>query len=282
MVAIPGGTFLMGTEDADGFPEDGEGPVRAVTVRPFHMDVCAVSNRQFSRFVKETGYRTDAERLGNAFVFHLFVTPKAARRVKRAVLGVEWWHCVPGACWRHPEGEGSDIRERMDHPVVQVSWNDAQAYCAWAGKRLPTEAEWECAARGGRVQQRFPWGMELEPGGEHRCNVWQGRFPDENTRADGYAATCPVRAFPPNDYGLYNIVGNVWEWCWDWFSPDWHRDASMDHPAGPPTGEARAMRGGSHLCHASYCNRYRVAARTKNTPDSATGNLGFRCVVDAE
>jgi formylglycine-generating enzyme required for sulfatase activity len=171
----------------------------------------------------------------------------------------------------------------MDHPVVSVSWNDAAAYCGWAGKRLPTEAEWEFAARGTRVRASFPWGDELEQGGRHHCNVWQGDFPENNTAADGYAWTAPARSFRATEWGFYNFCGNVWEWCADWFSPDWHvrdRPETRINPQGPPTGQSRVMKGGSFLCHDSYCNRYRLGARTCNTPDSATTNLGFRCARD--
>lgn len=282
MKSLPGGTFLMGTNDDEGFPQDGEGPVREVTLRPFYIDPCAVTNRQFAKFVQATGYVTEAERFGNSLVFHLFVRPEAAKKVTQRAAGAEWWWLVTGACWRHPDGLGSHIKDRMDCPVVQVSWNDAMAYCAWAGKRLPTEAEWEYAARGGLSGARYPWGDELTPNGEHRCNIWQGNFPVTNTQEDGYLAAAPARSFPPNGYGLYNVVGNVWEWCADYWSPDFHRTGPRDNPVGPPTGDARVIRGGSYLCHASYCNRYRVAARSNNTPESATGHMGFRCVVDAE
>ncbi len=280
MKLLPGGAFLMGTADVEGFAQDGEGPVREVTLRPFYMDPCTVTNRQFAKFVQATGYVTEAEGFGNSLVFHLLVKPEASKRVKQRAAGAEWWWLVTGACWRHPEGLGSHIKDRMDHPVVHVSWNDAVAYCAWAGKRLPTEAEWEYAARGGLVGARYPWGDELTPGGEHRCNIWQGNFPVVNTKEDGYLSTAPARSFPTNGFGLFNLVGNVWEWCGDFWSPTFHVDGPRVDPAGPVGGDARVIKGGSYLCHASYCNRYRVAARSNNTPESATGHMGFRCVVD--
>ncbi|KIL41323.1 hypothetical protein SD70_07660 [Gordoniibacillus kamchatkensis] len=278
MIFLPGGEFLMGTDDQEGFPDDGEGPVRAVTIDPFYIDPCAVSNADFKQFVDATGYVTEAEKYGWSFVFHLFVPPDNAAKVTQVVQQTPWWWNVEGASWKHPEGPGTGIEERMDHPVVHVSWNDAAAYCAWAGKRLPTEAEWEYAARGGLVQKRYPWGDLLKPDGEHRCNIWQGKFPDKNNASDGYAGTAPVRAFPPNEFGLYNVSGNVWEWCSDWFSATYHVHGPRVNPQGPPEGQARVLRGGSYLCHKSYCNRYRVAARSRNTPDSSTGNIGFRCV----
>ncbi|WP_432280682.1 formylglycine-generating enzyme family protein [Streptomyces luomodiensis] len=279
MALLPGGTFLMGTEDAEGFPADGEGPVREVTVAPFRIDVHAVTNERFARFVRETGHTTEAERFGWSYVFAGFL-PAALRRGAPRPEGAPWWCGVEGASWRAPEGPGSEVGERADHPVVHISWNDAVAYCRWAGVRLPTEAEWEYAARGGLERRRYPWGDELTPGGEHRCNIWQGRFPVKNTAEDGYRGTAPVDAFEPNGFGLYNVSGNVWEWCADWWSTD-HTDRPRTDPRGPATGTAKVMRGGSYLCHHSYCNRYRVAARTCNTPDSSTGNLGFRCVRDA-
>lgn len=264
LLRLPGGTFRMGTEDADGFPADREGPIREVTLAPFAIDPYCVTNRQFAEFVEATGYRTESEEFGWTYVFAKFV-PKQLRKESPRPPEAPWWCGVPGAYWREPEGPGSLLDDRLDHPVVHVSWNDAVAYCAWAGRRLPSEAEWEYAARGGLDQRRYPWGDELTPNGEHRCNIWQGSFPVRNTEEDGYLGTAPVDSFGPNGFGLYNTSGNVWEWTADWF------DESQ---------RSRAMRGGSYLCHDSYCNRYRVAARTSNTPDSASGNLGFRTVAE--
>ena len=282
MVRLEGGPFAMGSEDPDGWPADGEGPVREVTLSPFWIDATTVTNAAFERFVEATGYVTEAERFGWSFVF-LALLPKSKRRKLRqshTVQGLDWWYAIDKANWRKPEGPGSNILKRMDHPVVHVSWHDAQAYCEWAGKRLPTEAEWEYAARGGAGQTRYPWGNELTPGGKHRCNIWQGRFPETNTVEDGYLGTAPARSFRPNGFGLYKVCGNVWEWCSDWFSPTWHLTGPRVDPAGPGSGERRAMRGGSFLCHDSYCNRYRLGARTGNTPDSSTSNCGFRCAKD--
>ncbi|NGO10287.1 formylglycine-generating enzyme family protein [Streptomyces sp. HC44] len=277
-VALPGGTFRMGSEDADTNPGDGEGPVREVTVGPFEIDTRAVTNERFAAFVDATGYRTDAERFGWSYVFARFL-PGELRKVSPRPEGTPWWCGVQGALWSAPEGPGSDLSDRWDHPVVHVSWADALAFCRWEGSRLPTEAEWEYAARGGLDQKRFPWGDELTPDGEHRCNIWQGRFPFRNTAEDGYEGTAPVDAFPPNGFGLFNTSGNVWEWCADWWGTDHGAGPHVD-PTGPDHGPARVMRGGSYLCHDSYCNRYRVAARTGNTPDSSSGNTGFRCVRD--
>jgi formylglycine-generating enzyme required for sulfatase activity len=279
MARLPGGRFLMGTEDPDGFAGDGEGPVREIDLAPFAIDETAVTNAQFARFVEATGHRTDAETFGWSFVFYKLLSDAMLATRPQLVVEAPWWCALPGACWNHPEGPQSDLSGRMDHPVVHVSWNDAIAYCRWAGKRLPTEAQWEYAARGGLEQKRFPWGDELRPDGEHRCNIWQGRFPDENTLEDGYLGTAPARSFKPNGFGLYNMAGNVWEWCEDWFSADFHLTGPRSDPAGPPRGSGRVMRGGSFLCHHSYCNRYRVAARYQNTPDSSTSNTGFRCVA---
>jgi len=282
MKLIVGGEFFMGNERDYGFPLDGEGPVHAVQLAPFWMDATCVTNEQFNEFVGATGYKTEAEHFGWSFVFigH-FTEAQRSKSVRLVVQGSEWWCRVEGASWRHPEGPGSNIKKRWSHPVVQVSWADAQAYCAWAGKRLPTEAEWECAARGGMGQgNRFPWGDELEPAGRHMMNVWQGTFPTHNIEADGHYGTAPAKSYKANSYGLYQMTGNVWEWCWDWFDAGYYRVSPTLNPIGPISGERRTMRGGSYLCHASYCNRYRVDSRSANTPDSATTNLGFRCVRD--
>jgi len=269
----------MGCEDPGAYAEDGEGPVREVRVRSFLLDRVCVSNARFAAFVDDTGYRTDAEQAGTAFVFAGFLP--ADFPPTRGVAAAPWWREVPGADWRHPEGPWSDLDGRAEHPVVQVSWHDAQSFCAWAGLRLPTEAEWEYAARGGLSQQRFPWGNQLTPNGEHRMNVFQGRFPDRDTGKDGYTGTAPVDAFPPNEFGLHNMTGNVWEWTADRWSVTWHRTASPVDPQGPPDGDERVLRGGSYLCHASYCWRYRTSARMGSTPDSPTGNVGFRCARTA-
>lgn len=275
MADLPGGEFLMGTDYPHGFAADGEGPVRPVVVRPFRIDAVPVTNGEFARFVEQTGYRTEAERFGWSFVFWSQIPRERFREVvEDTVADAPWWCKVPGSAWNHPYGPGSDLRELEEHPVVHVSWNDASAYAAITGKRLPTEAEWEYAARGGLQQKLFPWGDELQPGGEHRANVWQGRFPQQDTAEDGFAGTCPVRAFPPNQYGIYSVVGNVWEWCADVFTTDHTRPVPL---GGPDAG--KVMKGGSFLCHASYCNRYRLAARTQNSPDSSTSNIGFRCAA---
>lgn len=268
----------MGADDGLGSPADGEGPSRTVELSPFRIAPQAVSNGDFGAFVDATGHVTEAERLGASFVFVGLLSPTLTET--RAVALAPWWRDVPGATWRYPEGPDSDIDDRQDHPVVHIAWFDAVAYCHWAGGRLPTEAEWEYAARGGLERQRFPWGNELTPDGEHRCNIWQGEFPAHNSMDDGYLGTAPVAAFPPNGFGLFNMTGNAWEWCADWFSRDSHATGPRSDPQGPLSGATRLIRGGSYLCHDSYCNRYRVAARSSNTPESTTGNLGFRLAAD--
>ncbi len=281
MVRLDGGMFLMGTDSTEAVPIDGEGPVREVFVDPFYMDIDPVSNARFAEFVKATGYVTEAERIGWSFVFQGHIPAERYEElVKQTVSGAPWWCQVFGVAWNRPEGPDSSVYGRQNHPVVQVSWNDASEYCRWAGKRLPTEAEWEYAARGGLEQKLFPWGDELTPGGRHLCNVWQGEFPVLDLGEDGFTGVAPADSFPPNGFGLNSITGNAWEWCADWFDAEYHRTATVSNPVGPPTGSARVMKGGSYLCHRSYCNRYRVAARTSNTPNSATTNMSFRCVRD--
>ena len=274
-----GGSFLMGSNDRR-FPDDGEGPVRRVQLNAFSIACYTVSNLQFAEFVRTTGYTTEAERYGWSFVFEGLLSDEQKRTPASHASETPWWVAVPHAYWAQPEGPLSNTLDRKDHPVVHVSWNDAKAYCRWSCSRLPSEAEWEMAARGGQEQATFPWGNELTPAGEYRCNIWQGTFPDCNTMEDGFFGTAPVHAFVPNGYGLHNIVGNVWEWCEDTFSPRYHQ---MTRSREPASAEApaphRSLRGGSFLCHDSYCNRYRVAARSSNTPDTSASNIGFRVVA---
>ena len=281
MVRLDGGRFLMGTDSADAIPGDGETPVREIFVDPFRIDACAVSNADFAVLRRRHGLR-DRQR-APGLVLRLR-GPPVAQAPAHGDRGPAAGRLLVVQDQRRrlatrPEGPGSSIARRQDHPVVQVSHNDALAYCAWAGCRLPTEAEWEFAARGGVEQTAQPWGDELEPDGEHRCNVWQGSFPDRDLGLDGWRGTCPVDAFEPNGFGLYNVCGNVWDWCADWWSARSPAPGTRN-PRGPATGTSRVTRGGSHLCHVSYCSRYRLSARTHNTPDSAAGHMGFRCAAD--
>jgi formylglycine-generating enzyme required for sulfatase activity len=271
----------MGTDSNEGFAEDGEGPAREVTLSPFRIAPTAVTNGQFREFVRATRYITEAEQAGSSFVFYLQVEEERRRAIRQVSRELPWWLPVEGACWQRPAGPGSAILDRLDHPVVQVTWNDAAAFCAWAGVRLPTEAEWEYAARGGLDQARYPWGDELEPAGERRCNIWQGDFPSRP--APGWQpGTVAAKAFAPNGFGLYNMAGNCWEWCADWFAADYHRTTAATDPLqDKPTGR-RSQRGGSFLCLESYCIRFRVAARGANSPGTATSNCGFRVAGAAE
>jgi len=278
MVRLPGGVFWMGTEDADALPFDAEGPVRQVEVSSFAIDPTGVTNRAFAAFIEATGYVTEAERFGWSYVFELQLAKGMRKRASpdRRVPNAPWWIGVNHAMWRQPHGPGTNIDDLLDHPVVHVSWNDANAYAAWAGKRLPTEAEWEYAARGGLERKRFAWGDELEPEGKPVCKIWQGKFPTSPRPDRGHLWTVPVRTYSPNGFGLYEVSGNAWEWCSDYWGVTWPAGRAVN-PPGPTHGDNRVIRGGSFLCHSSYCNRYRVAARSKNTPDSSTSNTGFRC-----
>lgn len=275
MVEILGGEFLIGADDELSYPADGEGPVHEVSLSPYQIDALTVTNDDFAAFIGATNYETDAERIGWSFVFAGLLPDDFPPT--RASAGAPWWRQVMSADWRRPEGPQSCIEGRADHPVVHVSWSDACTYAAWCGKTLPTEAQWERAARGEREQARFPWGGDLTPGGQHRMNVWQGRFPVRNTQDDGWYGTCPANTFPANDFGLHNTTGNVWEWCADWFDVYAHRTNPRRDPQGPTSGTQKLLKGGSFLCHASYCARYRPAARIGLPPDTSTSHIGFRC-----
>jgi formylglycine-generating enzyme required for sulfatase activity len=304
MIWIPGGEFTMGTDGNAGRPE--EKPAHRVRVDGFWMDRTEVTNAQFEAFVRATGYVTTAEkapalaeimrqvppgtpppRPENLVPGSLVFTPPGSAVPLTDVSG--WWSWTPGADWRHPEGPGSSIRGRENHPVVQVSWDDASAYARWCGKRLPTEAEWEFAARGGLEGRAFTWGDEPRPGGRLMANTWQGKFPVENTLEDGFFTTAPVASFPPNGYGLFDMAGNVWEWCSDLYDPAHYRSrmgrAVTLNPRGPERlagPEQRSQRGGSFLCSDNYCLRYRPGARQGCAPDTGMSHVGFRCVHSSE
>ncbi|XP_060080959.1 formylglycine-generating enzyme-like [Ylistrum balloti] len=276
MVSIPDGSFQMGTNEPV-FVADGEGPERLVNVNSFYLDKYEVSNAEFELFVNATNYKTEAETFGNSFVMDKYVSEEVMKDIKQAVQGAPWWVPVDGADWRHPYGIDSSIKKIMDHPVLHVSWNDAVAFCKWMTKRLPTEAEWEYACRGEKVGRLFPWGNNVNPKKEHWMNIWHGEFPNSNTADDGYETTAPVTAFPEqNKFGLKNIIGNAWEWTSDWWETQ-HTSEPKDNPTGPAKGPDRVKKGGSFMCHETYCYRYRCAARSQNTPDSSSVNLGFRC-----
>lgn len=278
LLPIPGGIFEMGARQST-FAADLDSPRRKVRLRPFLMSPTAVSNAEFAEFVAHTGYRSVAEQEGWSFVFHLLLPDPA--RFPVSPPGLPWWRRVEGACWSAPEGRGSDLAGRLDHPAVHIAWYDALAYCTWSGLRLPTEAEWERAARGGLARRRFPWGDQLTPDGAFSMNTFQGSFPVHDSAEDGWPGTAPVRAFAANGYGMFNMTGNVWEWVADRFGP---LPAAGRLPASDPTGAsegyARVQRGGSYLCHVSYCDRYHVHSRTRNDPDSSTGNCGFRVAAE--
>lgn len=260
MMSLKGGAFVMGSRNAK---YADEAPARTVTVGAFAIDVYEVTNTQFERFVNETGYITDAEKKGAGWAYR---------------EGAKDWELVAGAEWRHPEGPDSHIKNRGGHPVVQVSWNDAVAYAAWAGKRLPSEAEWEYAARGGKEQKVYPWGDELNPGGKAVANFWQGVWPKRNLLIDGFFYTAPAGSFPANGFGLHDMAGNVWEWCADWYGEDYYKSAPAVDPRGAFDGTTRAARGGSWFCSEAYCGGYRSAFRGRSPQDYSFNNVGFRCV----
>ena len=295
MVYLPGGTFRMGA--AEGNPD--EQPVHDVTLDGFWIDTTEVTNEQFARFVEATGYVTVAERTPRPEDYptvppselaagSIVFTPPPGEDVPLNNHLV-WWQYVKGADWRHPEGPDSNLQGREKHPVVHVAHEDAEAYAKWAGKRLPTEAEWEYAARGGLAGQTFVWGSEFLPNNQWRANIWQGKFPSQNTKEDGYVATAPVGSFPANGFGLYDISGNVWEWCADWYHPQYYQVSPVRNPQGPPAGydpnepgvKKRVQRGGSYLCSDVYCTAYRPYRRGKGAIDTGTNHLGFRCVRSA-
>jgi len=293
MVWIEGGEAILGSQNGDA-----DAPLHRVRLDGFFMDETEVTNAEFARFVAATGHVTDAEKVPTAAELpgvrkedlvagSLLFTPPSTTPDLREFW--RWWTFVPGADWRHPEGPGSSIDGKANHPVVHVSWRDANAYATWAGKRLPTEAEWEFAARGGLDRQRFVWGDEPRPDGAFRANIWQGRFPTENTGEDGHVTTSPVRAFPANGFGLFGMSGNVWEWCADHYRPDAYRGGDvLVNPRGPADGfdpaepgvAKRVQRGGSFLCSDEYCKGYMPGTRMKCSPDTSLCHTGFRCVRD--
>lgn len=303
MVWIPGGTFVMGSETG----QADERPLHEVTLDGFWIDQFEVSNEQFAKFTDATGYVTVSERKPDPKDFPGVPAENlvAGSIVFRPPPGdnlplnnhMIWWEYVPGANWRHPEGKDSDLKGREKHPVVHISWFDALAYCKWKSEatghqyRLPTEAEWEYAARGGLAKREYMWGDEQTPGGKHMANIWQGRFPNHNTVADGFRGTAPVGSFPPNGYGLFDMAGNVWEWCADWYLPDYYARSPAKNPQGPDTSYdpnepgvmKRVQRGGSYLCTDLYCGAFRPSTRMKTSPDTGLSHAGFRCVrTDAQ
>jgi formylglycine-generating enzyme required for sulfatase activity len=291
MVYLRGGTFLMGSNDPDPACADGacqitfanERPVHEVKVHGFWIDKNEVTNEQFARFAEATGYVTDAEKIGNAIVFDV---EGCGNRDQDKELALRGFRLVNKADWRHPEGPGSSIVQRMSHPVVQVSWNDAVAYARWAAKRLPTEAEWEYAARAGGKDVKFGCGNELKKDGKWLCNIWQGDFPRRNAGEDGFLGTAPVGSFPANAVGLHDMAGNAWEWCADWYDERYYAWSPRDNPQGAEFskcaahGQCRVQRGGSWRCSDQYCSGYRTSARGHGEPDAAINHTGFRCVKD--
>lgn len=305
MIQIPGGTYSMGADNDQGRPD--EYPKHTVQVDGFWMDATEVTNAQFTQFVKATGYVTTAERKPDWEEMRKQLPPGTSRPPDNVLVASslvfkapaqpvslddysQWWQWTPGAGWRHPDGPGSSIVGKENYPVVQVSWDDAVTYATWAGKRLPTEAEWEWAARGGQQNAIYPWGNEPVEAGKAKANSWQGHFPNQNTGRDGFSGTAPVKSFAANGYGLYDMAGNVWEWCADYYRGDYYQSLAQrgvaHNPKGPsqsydpdePTVPKRVQRGGSFLCNDTYCSSYRSAARMKSSPDTGLSHTGFRCV----
>ena len=284
MMWVPGGTFTMGSDDH--YPE--EAPAHSVAVEGFWIDRTTVTNDDFAAFVKATGHVTLAEQPPDPAVYpdaqpELLVAASSVFRRPRRPVDLrdpyQWWTWVPGADWRHPRGPQSSLKGLGDHPVVHVAFDDAAAYAAWVGKDLPTEAEWERAARGGLEGAEYAWGDELTPGGRHVANVWQGEFPVVNLVEDGWEYTAPVRSFPPNGFGLFQVAGNVWEWTTDWYDPAATPPKSCCTTNAAARVPRRVMKGGSYLCAPNYCRRYRPAARMAQDVDTATCHLGFRCII---
>lgn len=276
MVIVNESSYYVGT-NSPVFESDGESPKREVRVNSFLIDLYEVSNQNFSEFVAKTNYVTEAEKLGNSFVLEsLIIDTEVRSQVKQAVASAPWWVPVDGASWKSPEGPRSDISHRMDHPVVHVSWNDANSYCKSIGKRLPTESEWEVACRGGLHDRLFPWGNLWKPNGVFFANTWQGDFPNSDSGEDGFKGTAPVTTFPANKYGLKNMVGNVWEWTSSWWS------TLPGDSKNLPNGIDKVKKGGSFMCSKAFCYRHRCAARSFNTPNSSASNLGFRCAADVK
>ena len=284
MVLIPGGTFIMGSDS--GRPD--EQPPHSVSIDEFWMDVTDVTNEEFSKFVAATGYKTIAERVPSPSDF-----PNAPKEMlvpgSLVFREAKGWSYVPEANWRHPGGPASNIESRATHPVVQVAWDDAMAYAKWAGKSLPTEAQFEYAAKGGKDSNIYAWGNRLVDDKKPEANFWQGSFPTKDDRLDGFGSTSPVKSFMPNGYGLFDMSGNVWQWCLDWYRPDSYKDSPMKNPTGPKDSfdpaesgvQKRVVRGGSFLCAECYCQGYRVAARMKTSPDTGLCHTGFRCVINS-
>lgn len=305
MVWIPGGEFMMGTDDVQAYRH--EKPAHRVRVSGFWMDETEVTNKQFKKFVDETGYITTAEKRPDWEELQKQLPPGTPKPDESTLIPgslvfsppvyavsldnyAQWWAWTPGADWLHPEGPDSDVGNRWDHPVVHISYDDAVSYCRWADKRLPTEAEWEFASRGGHENQRFSWGNEFTPSGKFMANTFQGVFPGKNTSEDGFSGTSPAKTFPPNDYGLYDIIGNVWEWTSDLYNVNYYRDLAQNglavNPQGPdrpydpdePYARKHVTRGGSFLCAENYCVNYRPSARQGTSFDSGMSHAGFRCV----